>query len=64
MLDAIRKTHIEFEIEPSIVNLLGTDEILKPDFDPEAFITRENPENRRMANVFKKMVSLLIKNPL
>lgn len=41
MLDAIRKTHSEFEFEPFITNLLGTDKILKPDFNPEAFIAEE-----------------------
>ena len=38
LLDAIRKTHSEFEFEESIVNLLGTDEIFKSDFCAEAFI--------------------------
>lgn len=41
LLDAIRKTHNEFEIKPFIKNLLGTDEILKSDFSPDSFITRE-----------------------
>lgn len=39
--DTIRKTHDEFEMNPFITELLGTDEILKPDFDVEAFINRE-----------------------
>ena len=38
LLDAIRKTHSELKIEPSVVNLLGTDDIFKPDFDVEEFI--------------------------
>lgn len=38
LLDAIRKNHSEFEIEPSIANLLGTNEIFKPDFNVEEFI--------------------------
>lgn len=42
LLDTIRKTHSEFEIEPSITNLIGTDDILKPDFDSDYFIQREN----------------------
>ena len=42
LLDAIRKIHPELEIEPSIVNLLGTDEIFKDGFNAEAFIEREN----------------------
>ncbi len=41
LLDAIRKTHNEFEIQPSITNLLGTDEILKKDFEPDSFIANE-----------------------
>ncbi len=41
LLDAIRKTHDEFEIEPTIVNLIGTDDILKDDFDVNSFIERE-----------------------
>lgn len=42
LLDAIKKLHPEFSIAPSIVNLLGSDDILRPDFDAEAFIAREN----------------------
>ena len=38
LLDAIRKTHKEFVIEPDITKLIGTDEILKPDFNADAFI--------------------------
>ena len=41
LLDAIRKTHSEFEIEPSIANLIGTDDILKDGFDPDLFIKTE-----------------------
>lgn len=41
LLDAIRKTHSELEIEPSIANLIGTDDIFKNDFTPDSFITRE-----------------------
>ncbi len=45
LFDAIRKTHKEFKIEQSIVNLLGTDEIFKPDFDAETFIISENQKS-------------------
>ncbi len=38
LFDAIRKTHKEFEIEPSVVNLIGTDDIFKPEFNVEDFI--------------------------
>ncbi len=41
LLDAIRKTHSELEISPSIANLIGTDDILKNDFTPDSFIERE-----------------------
>lgn len=41
LLEAIRKIHPEFKIEPSIVNLLGTDDVLKDDFEPEVFIEKE-----------------------
>jgi len=41
LLDAIRKTHKIFEINPSITNLLGTDEIFKKDFEPDSFIENE-----------------------
>ena len=41
LLDSIRKTHDEFEIEPSIANLLGTDDIFKSDFNAEDFILHQ-----------------------
>lgn len=41
LLDAIRKTHSEFEISPSISKLIGTDDIFESDFDAEEFISRE-----------------------
>ncbi len=41
IFDAIRNTHKEFEIEPSIVNLLGSDEIFKSDFSVELFLDNE-----------------------
>lgn len=41
LFDAIRKTHAEFEIEPSITKLIGTDDILRSDFDADAFIAKE-----------------------
>ena len=41
LLEAIRKTHSEFEIDPSITKLIGSDEILTDDFDAESFIKRE-----------------------
>lgn len=41
LLDAIRKTHSEFEFDAFIINLLGTDMILQADFNPEKFIAEE-----------------------
>lgn len=41
LLDAIRKIHSEFEINPSITKLIGSDDVLKDDFDAEAFIKSE-----------------------
>lgn len=41
LFEAIRNTHSEFEIDPSITKLIGSDEVLKEDFDAEAFIKRE-----------------------
>ncbi len=46
LLDAIRKTHSEFEIESSIVNLIGTDDVLKSDFNAEDFIAREEQKTQ------------------
>ncbi len=53
LLDAIRKTHKEFEIEQSIVNLLGTDDIFKSDFSPEAFLTREEKKTAQWYELSK-----------
>lgn len=41
LVDAIGKIHSEFEFDPFITNLLGTDKILQPDFDPDFFIAEE-----------------------
>lgn len=41
LLDAIRKTHSELEIRQSIINLLGTDDVFRDDFDVEAFIVHQ-----------------------
>lgn len=41
LLDTIKKTHSEFEIEPFIVNLIGTDSIFSSDFDADTFIAKE-----------------------
>lgn len=54
LLDAIRKTHNEFEIEPSIVNLLGTDEILKKDFAPDVFLQYEAQKTEKWQTLSKK----------
>ncbi len=44
LIDAIRKTHVDFSIEDDIVKLLGSDEILKSDFDCEAFLKKAKEE--------------------
>ncbi len=41
LMDAVRKTHSEFEIEQSAVNLIGSDDIFLSDFNPDLFIERE-----------------------
>lgn len=54
LLDAIRKTHSELRIEPSIVNLIGTDEIFKNDFTPDSFIERETQKTAEWQALSKK----------
>ncbi len=54
MLDAIRKTHPEFETEPSIANLIGTDDIFRPDFDPDTFIAQEQQKAAQWQELSKK----------
>lgn len=54
LLDAIRKTHIEFEIKPSMVNLIGTDEIFKTDFSVDSFIEREAEKSAQWQTLSKK----------
>lgn len=54
LLDAIGKTHKELKIEQSMTKLLGTDEIFRPDFDAEAFITRENQKSAEWQALSKK----------
>lgn len=54
LLDAIRKTHDEFEFDEFIVNLLGTDEILKSDFCAESFISREAQKTAEWHEFSKK----------
>ncbi|MBE6820897.1 MAG: DUF1343 domain-containing protein [Ruminococcaceae bacterium] len=54
LLDTIRKTHSEFEIEPSITNLIGTDDIFRPDFDPDTFIAREGKKIAEWQSCSKK----------
>lgn len=41
LLNAIRKKHKELELKPFITNLLGSDEILKPDFSLDSFIIEQ-----------------------
>ncbi len=54
LLDAIRTTHKEFEIDPSIVNLLGADDIFREDFTPDSFIARETQKSAEWQTYSKK----------
>ena len=54
VLDTIRKTHKEFEITPDIVKLIGTDEILKPDFNADTFIKQEEEKTAKWQEYSKK----------
>lgn len=54
LLDAIRKTHDEFEIESSVVNLIGTDDIFRPDFNPDSFIAQEEQKTAEWQAFSKK----------
>ncbi len=54
LLDTIRKTHGEFEIEPSITKLIGTDNIFRPDFNPDAFIEEEQQKVAEWQALSKK----------
>lgn len=47
MLDAIRKTHGAFELQSDIVKLTGTDEVLRNNFDADAFLAREAEKTAR-----------------
>ncbi len=54
LLDAIRKTHSEFEFDPFVSSLLGTDKILQPDFDLEVFIAEEQRKVNEWQALSKK----------
>lgn len=54
LLEAIRQTHEEFEIDQSIVNLIGTDDIFKEDFTSELLITRETQKTSEWQTLSKK----------
>lgn len=54
LLDAIRKTHKEFEFDPFISSLLGTDEVLNPDFSLESFLSREAERVKEWQELSKK----------
>lgn len=41
LLDAIKNTHSELKIDSSIVKLIGTDDIVQPDFNPNDFIAEQ-----------------------
>lgn len=54
LLDAIRKIHSEFELDPDIVNLIGTDDIFKSDFSADSFIEREMQKAAEWQDFSKK----------
>ena len=54
LMDAIRKTHKEFAIEPDITKLIGTDEILKSDFNADDFIKLEEEKTAKWQEYSKK----------
>ena len=53
LFDTIRKLHSEFEIDTSVSNLLGTDEIFSEDFSVCSFVARENEKVLRWQNESK-----------
>lgn len=54
LVNAIRKTHSELEFEPFITNLIGTDEILRADFNPDTFIAEEEQKVAEWQTLSKK----------
>ena len=54
LLDAIRQTHKEFVIDTDITKLIGTDEILNPDFNAEEFIKKAEEQSARWQESSKK----------
>lgn len=54
LLDSIRKTHGEFETDPFITKLLGTDVILKNDFSVDSFLSLEAQKTSEWQSLSKK----------
>ncbi|MBR3779612.1 MAG: DUF1343 domain-containing protein [Clostridia bacterium] len=54
LLDTIKKIHSELEIEPSVAKLIGTDNIFRPDFNPDAFIAEEQQKVNTWQAISKK----------
>ena len=54
LLEAIRYVHPELEIQPSIKNLLGNDDVFAADFDVEVYIAREAEKVSRWQEYSKK----------
>ena len=54
LLEAIRYVHPELEIQPSIKNLLGNDDVFADDFDVEVYIAREAEKVSRWQEYSKK----------
>ncbi len=54
LLTAIKNTHSEFKVYPSITKLIGSDEIFKDTFDVEEYIKREAEKVNQWQNYSKK----------
>lgn len=54
VLNAIKKNHKEFELNPFIANLVGSDEIFSEDFNVEEFIKRESEKTAEWQLYSKK----------
>ncbi len=54
ILDAVRKTHKEFCLEPDITKLLGTDEVFDIDFNVELFLKKQSQKIREWQSFSRK----------
>lgn len=54
LFDAIRKTHCEFEFSPFLMNLLGSDEIIKDSFSVDDFLKIEAEKTAEWHSISRK----------